>query len=208
MDLGLGNLIELKRQLLAPALQGQTAYDLLIQAIGGGVAKRFEKQANRKFARVVNEVCSFPADRDHFYLPRYPLESVSLIERRDTIQSGWVTLDSSTIIQTNDAGLIAFGGTLGVWWSTLRVTYTGGYWYDTSEAENGSLPGGATKLPDDLKLAWYLQCRAVWQSLDKLGTQIAQTGAGPGTVTNTLAGLELIPEVAGVLKSYFRYQMT
>jgi hypothetical protein len=32
MDLGLGNLIELKRQVLAPALQAQTAYDLLIQA--------------------------------------------------------------------------------------------------------------------------------------------------------------------------------
>lgn len=209
MDLGLGNLIELKRQLLAPALQAQTAYDLLIQAIGTGVAKRFDKLANRRFARVVNDVCSFTADCDHFYLPRYPLEAVSLIERRDSIQTGWVTLDASTIMQMRESsGMIAFGGTLSSYFSTLRVTYTGGYWYDTIEDGSGSLPNGATKLPDDLKLAWYLQCRAVWQSIDKLGAQLAQAGSGPGAVTNALGELGLVPEVKSVLSSYFRFQMT
>jgi hypothetical protein len=142
--------------------------------------------------------CSFTADCDHFYLPRYPLEAVSLIERRDSIQTGWVTLDASTIMQMRESsGMIAFGGTLGSYFSTLRVTYTGGYWYDTTEDGSGTLPSGATKLPDDLKLAWYLQCRKVWQSIDKLGVKIMQGESGPGTVTDSLASLEIVPEVKG-----------
>jgi hypothetical protein len=209
MDLGLGNLIELKKQVLPPVMQAQTAYDLLIQAIGIGVAKRFDKLANRKFARVVNDTCSFSADCDHFHLPRYPLESVSLIEQRDSIQTGWFTRDASTIMQMRESsGMIAFGGTLGSYFSTLRVTYTGGYWYDTSEDGSGTLPSGATKLPDDVKLAWYLQCRKVWQSIDKLGTKILQGESGPGTVTDSLAALEIVPDVKGILGGYMRYQMT
>jgi len=209
MDLGLGNLIELKRQLLPSANQSGTVYDSKLQALGSGVAKAFEKYCNRLFARVVGDTYEFSAERDHIIVPRYPLESISQVEYRASMDTGYVVQDASIILNRMDkAGIVWFAGAMGFWTETAKLTYTGGYWYDTSESENTVQPVGSTKVPEDLRLAWYLQCRKVWESIDKSGANITKVGSGAQFVTESLGGLEMVPSVKQVLDGYRRFAMT
>lgn len=201
----LGSLKFLKEQLLAEALRVDTAYDDALQTIGAGVAGQFEKFCNRKFARVENDTATCSADRDHFYLPRYPFETISEVAKQSDAASGFVALTSA--IQNTDpqTGLVFFNSRQGQWWETLRFTYTGGYWFDTSEDESGEMPAGATALPDDLRLAWVLQCKEVWNHNDKLGLGLA--GTDPAKKPS-FAPLELISSVKEILNAYRRFQIT
>lgn len=204
----LGSLNYLKGQLLAEALRVDTAYDDALQTIGAGVAGQFEKFCNRKFARVENDTATCSADRDHFYLPRYPFEEITEVAKQSDAATGFVILESA--IQNTDAqtGLVFFNSRQGLWWETLRFTYTGGYWFDTSEDESGAMPDGATALPGDLQLAWVLQCRVCWQAIDKIGQDITKTGSSSQFVTGTLAGLSLNDQVKDILNAYRRFQIT
>src|SRR6185503_741 len=99
MNLGLGNLDELKRHLLSESMRAQTDYDAKITAIGRGVAGQFDKYCNRSFERAVDAKAEFNSDRDHYYLPRYPIESITSVEQRTTLAEGWVTLPPNGLIQ-------------------------------------------------------------------------------------------------------------
>jgi len=68
-------------------------------------------------------------------------------------------------------------------------------------------PAGSTARPDDLFLAWLLQCERIWSVRDKLGLSLAG-GAQPTFVTMTLAALELVPEVKETLRGYTRHNLT
>lgn len=63
-------------------------------------------------------------------------------------------------------------------------------------------PAGSTAVPDDLKLAWLLQCEAIWAKMDKNGLSMS-----PGVEANaaSLAGLQLLPEVKEMLRAYTRH---
>lgn len=203
MNLGLGNLTELKGQLLAEALRTDTSYDAAITAIGKGVAAQMENYCNRKFGRVENDVYIVSADRAHAYLPRYPVESIAGIDLKTDATDGFVAQTASTIVNTNlESGYVYFGGELGPYWSHLRITYTGGFWFDETEENNDTLPSGATQLPADLKLAWILQCRAVWQAIDKTGMDIIKTGSSSNLI------LDLVPAVKDMLNQFTRYMIT
>jgi hypothetical protein len=206
MDLGLGNLTELKAHLLASGIAATAKFDNVIAAIGKGVAAQFERYCNRKFARVVGDKETISADRTIYILPRSPIETITQIETRDDTVAGWVVQQINTIILNQDEskGLIEFGYVAGIQLSKLRITYTGGYWYDTSEDGSGLQPNGSTLLPHDLKLAWFLQCQEVWNRRDKLGTSIADKP----TNQVQLDGLDLIPQVKTILTGLKRYQMT
>jgi hypothetical protein len=91
-----------------------------------------------------------------------------------------------------------FGDELGGSKTLLRITYTGGYWYNTSEEVVEEMPVGATALPDDLQVAWLLQIQHLWALRDKLGIGIK---ADPGTESK-LADYELLPSVERVLLGY------
>lgn len=209
MNLGLGNLIELKRYLLAGSLVVGTDYDAAITSIGKGVAKLFDKYSARIFERAVGTTDQCSADRRVWIVRRYPLESVASVEQRDSMTGGWQALTVNDVILNRDdgIGLLKFGAMQGTHLSQLRITYTGGYWFDTSEDGSGVLPVGATQLPDDVKEAWLMQCAEVWEKKDKLGTGI--TGSGGATfVAQLLAGLEMVPMVKSMLYGYTRYQLT
>lgn len=201
MNVGFSNLLTLKQQLLAEALREGSEYDEQIKAIGLGVAAQFEKFCNRKFLRTVGATFICPADRDHVFLDRPPVESVASVELHTTHTAGWET--QTGVIENSELtiGYIYLGTSL---WSadgSLRFTFTGGYWWDTDEGNTATLPSGATALPDDLKLAWLMQCREIWTKTDKLGTGIIGDAAKPPS----LAAVELLPQVTEILNHYRRF---
>jgi hypothetical protein len=209
MNLGLGNLTELKAQLLPATMRTDEDYDDLIAAIGQGVAAQFDKFTNRRLARTVGAVDIFSADRDHWYLQNAPVESITSIEQKDDHAEGFITLTDA--LQNSDLtiGYLFFGSQMGSYHSRVRVTYTGGWWFDTTEDESGEMPEGATALPADLKLAWFLQCRHVWDSIDVLSAGIAAEPKKYSALhINSAVGLELVPDVRQKLLGHTRYQMT
>jgi len=103
-----------------------------------------------------------------------------------------------------DQGYIMFISIQGYYFSRIRITYTGGFWFDTTEDNSGVLPNAATPLPASVKLAWYLQCQNLWKRFDKLGAQIAQNPEQQ----SALAAAELIPQVKELLRPFKRMQMT
>ena len=204
MNAGFASLTKLKEQLLAASLRASTAYDAQILAIGRGVAAQFECVCNRKFARVVNDRCSFPADRRHYYLPRFPVESITLCEKQDTVRDGWQTLTDLIQSQDLEKGYIFFAAIQGVYWSNLRITYTGGFWWDTSEDGIGVCPTGAATLPDDLMLGWYHQCKHIWNMTDKLGVGISQDPAKQ----DQGGKVEMLKIVLDLIDNMKRYQIS
>lgn len=210
MNLGLGNLIELKRQLLAAGLVAEDTYDSLITGIGKGVAGMFDQYCNRGLERVAGETDEFSGDRRMWVLSRYPVETVSGVEVRDDMTAGWVAQTVNGVIQQRDdgAGVIWFGEVQGNHLTRLKVTFTGGYWFDTTEDGSGVMPAGATLLPKDVSLAWYLQCREVWLKIDRLGLSLIQGEGEKNFVSQMLAGLELVPMVKEILGKHVRYQLT
>jgi hypothetical protein len=211
MNAGFSNLTRLKEQLLAEALRAGSKYDAVLLPLGKGVVGQFERYCDRKFLRVENAVESIAADRIQFLLSRFPLESISAIDLKDNETDGWVAQTITDLVQTIDAenGIVNLpdSADAGAWWAKLRFTYTGGYWVDETEEGNDVLPAGANAVPDDLYLAWILQCKTVWQSLDKLGTKITEVGPGSQFVTGTLNSLELTPTVKQMLGQYQRYNL-
>jgi hypothetical protein len=210
MNVGLGNLTELKGQLLAASLRADTNYDAVITGIGLGVANLFDQYCNRTFCRTTGAVDTFSADRRHWYLRCFPVETITAIAKKDDETDGYVASalppDSSSLIQQTqlDQGYIMFISLQGYFFSRIQVTYTGGFWFDTTENGTGVMPGTATALPAAIKSAWYAQCQHVWKRWDKLGAQIAQNPEGQ----SALSGVELIPLAREMLNPFKRMQMT
>jgi hypothetical protein len=204
MNIGLGNLTELKGQLLAASLRTDTNFDAVIKGIGAGVAGQIEKFCNRRLQRVEGEQDVFSGDRRHWYLSRFPAESVSLCEKQDSVQDGWVTLPDLIQAQQLDQGYVMFISVQGYYWSRLRITYTGGYWFDTTDDGTGTRPGPAAALPAELKLAWYLQCQNVWKRWEKLGAGITERPELSGAVGQ----LGLAAAVKELLRPFVRMQIT
>ncbi len=209
-DLGLGNLISLKRQVLGASLYSRTTWDAQLAEIGKGVAKQFDKFCNRKFQRSVGATDEFNADRQSWILERYPVETVTAFKLRTDMASGFVSLGAvDTIILNRDdkAGIIHFG-LQGNYQNKLQVTYTGGYWFDDAETENTSQPAGSTLVPDDVKEAWYLQCKRVAEVSDLLSTDFAGEKKGESLLGTASPTLELTPQVKQMLQGHIRMAVT
>ena len=208
MNAGFSSLTALKAQLLAEALRQDTSYDTQITALGLGVAGAMEKFCNRKFYRTANDTVIFTADRESFTVPRYPLESIASIHLKTTDAEGWVQ-QSSTLIITSSAtsGVVRFGANLGGETDLIKLTYTGGYYWDITEDDSGSQPSGSTALPGDILFAWILQCKKVWEVMDPVGMKIVPSKNAPQLVGLSLAGLELVPQVKDMLNGHIRYAL-
>jgi hypothetical protein len=176
MNAGLTNLDTLRKNLLAGSLAGQVQFDEVIKDIGLGICGMMENYCNRKFARVVGDRESFQGDRASFVLPRYPIEEVTAVETRLTSSDAFVVKDLSLIQSVSEESGVVYlpdNSDSGPYWSKVRFTYTGGFWFETLEPDDenypSAQPAGTTALPYDLRLAWLLQCREVWNKIDKLG---------------------------------------
>jgi hypothetical protein len=204
-DCGLGTLGELKRFLISPADVAETTYEEAIAAIGRGVAGLFDQYCNRTLKRGASITEDFRAGTDLILLGRYPIESVASVSLKSTGESTFTT--QTDIIDTVglNSGILQLVSELGTHRDQIRVTYTGGYWYDTTDDGTGTQPTGAALLPYDLKLAWLTQCQHVWTSRDIKGV-VHTNAAVPGfQSTNTrLSLLDLVPAVKGTLDLYRR----
>lgn len=197
MNLGLGNLKELKAHLLAEELRTDTSWDAQITAIGKGVAGAFESFCSRRFARVVGAQDEFSAVHAHVVLHRYPIETVTTVEYREGNFSSWLPMPELLASWGFESGLVVFVEEPGEFPARIRLTYTGGYWFDETEDGTGVAPSTAFHLPDDLKLAWLQQCRTLWGAFPKLGTPINQ-------VSTAQVMQNFTPQVEETLRSYRR----
>lgn len=160
MDAGFSNLSYLKDRLLLASDAAGSAYDDAVLALGRSVASFFEVHCDREFARVVNHVYEAPADRSYVIVPRYPIESVSSAEVRDNLVDGWKAQEVLNILP--DSGMVYFVGDIGIYGSTAKITYTGGYWWDTSEDGSQTQPSGSNAIPQGLVLLWAQFCKYLW----------------------------------------------
>jgi hypothetical protein len=208
MDLGLSNLINLKNRLLPSDFVGGSTYDTLITQLGRGIAYSFEEFCNRKWHRHVGHEDIFTADRTCWIASRFPLETITAVDVKTDEASGWISAGSvnGAIESFNpQTGVIHFPSLLGDPTTFVRITYTGGYWYDTTEDNTGSLPSGATRLPYSIEEAYYLQAMKVWETIDKQGANTGKSGGGnAGLLGLSLAGLDLVPVVRQTLISFRR----
>ncbi len=206
MNAGFSSLKRLKGQMLAASLVNSTAYDDKILAIGRGVAAQLESMCNRKFMRQVNAQEIFQPDRASYCLSRYPVEAITALDLMTDVDQGWQSLDLSLINTWNPlSGLIYMPDNTdgGPYYSQLRVTYTGGYWWDVTEDDSGVMPAGATSVPDDLVLAWQIQCRHIFRQTDILGATIAQDPEKQESEKK----MELLDIVKSLVDCLIRYQL-
>jgi hypothetical protein len=212
VNAGLSNLDTLRKHLLAGSLGAETKFDAVIAVIGLGVAGMFDKYCNRQLAYAEDAEIIFSGDRDHFVLPRYPVVAIDSIQTRYNDADAWQDSDDALVNSDSAAGLIRFYGPLGDHTLQVRVTFTGGYWFNTAEPDDEEFPGeqpvGATALPGDILSAFLLQCENVWESRDRLGAGIMSSPGGGGLLNTRLGILDLSPLVKQILKSHIRYQMT
>jgi hypothetical protein len=216
MNAGLSNLRLLKDHVLPGNLAAGNTHDDRLLATGLGVAGLFESYCNRKFLYTVDDTVTFTGDRLMYYLPRYPMVSVGAIETRDDASTGWETYGTGLTALANydeRSGMIDFGAIIGDGRTRVRVTYTGGYWWDTSEDESEAQPSGSTALPSELQMLFWMQAKHYWQANDPM--RIAM-GMEPGK-RNELGRMNLFgvldpksiaPVVAAALDKWRRWQVT
>jgi len=209
MNLGLGNLDDLKQFILPEATRSQDDHNVVLQRIGKGVATQMERHCNRWFVRTVGAQDTFSADRSTWTLSRFPAESITSIEMKSTDSEGWIAQTDAVELSQLDRGLLDFGTELGDFRTRVRVTYTGGFWFETLEpAGEGyptTQPSGSTAVPDDLKLAWLEQCQFIFEGKDHM---LPKYLSGEASVPLNLKDIALTPHVIELLRGFVRYQMT
>jgi hypothetical protein len=228
MNAGLSNLDTLKKHLLSPNQKGDTTFDPMILAIGLGMAGLIDTFCNRVMAYWENERITFSGDRPHYYLTRFPIVSISAVEMRYFISDDRSNITGEPLAWNQETGLLHFGYTLGRNPLQVRVTWIGGFWYQTLEPDDANylvcdsptdpgfpaaLPAAIqaldpvdqkkSLLPASIKSAWLLQCQQVWSMRDKLGLSMIDK---PGEQAN-LSDLALIPLAKMMLQPYIRYQL-
>lgn len=218
MNAGLGNLESLKVFLLSRKLASESRFDQVITDIGLGVAGLIGQFCNRDFIYGENKTQIFSGNRSHWYMPAYPISSFSKVELRYFKADNWSDITGQPISCNEETGLLSFGYTLGRDPIQVRVTWSGGYWFETLEPDDAGFPSSAPAsilnctaiepskfyLPAELRFAWQMQCAEVWNKYDALGlTLVSEPNSQALTGT-----LDLVPAVKRILEAHKRYELT
>lgn len=173
-------------------------------ALGLGVADAIDSYLDRKLGWLEDEVTECDGSRVVVSVPRYPVAVFSSVELQTTPGAVWEDLSGSVMRYVQGAGLISFRHPPANEFGTIRVTSTGGFWWDESEEADGTLPEGATPLPPALFTAWAMQVQAHCNALDLFGAQSGKDtlGASSNLLTNADA---FIPAVEATLKRFRRF---
>lgn len=211
MNLGLGNLDDLKQFILAEAIRSQTDKDAVLQAIGKGVAAAFDRHCNRWFSYAEGAVDKFSADREIWNLSRSPVVAIDSVQTKSSDAEGWVAQTGLVQNSDLDRGFLDFGGLVGDHRTLVRVAYTGGFFFEPLEPDDDgyptATPEGSTPVPDDLKTAWLLQCQAVMEAKDHL-LPVGLASDGSPLPSVTVKDVALLPIVLDTLRAYIRFQIT
>jgi hypothetical protein len=204
----LSNLLTLKRHLLPESWESETNLDAVLTQLGHGVLGAFESYCARKFARVADATFETPADAWFVALDRYPVETVSALALQSAVTGEWEPLTVADVLTRLDkaAGTLRFVAEPGIYTDTLRVTFTGGYWFDTSEDEGepDTMPAGANAVPPALQYAWLAQCKHAFAESRLAGARAIAIGEDAAKLARTGSGLELLPMVQATLQPYRR----
>lgn len=200
MNAGFSSLTKLKAQVLPPAMRSRTDFDDALTALGLGVAAMMARFCDRTFERATGATFRQSANNVVFTLPRYPLESVSsaVVTHADGTTDD-VTADLARI--DLPSGTVCFEDPPGRQLDVITFTFAGGFWWDTTEDASGTLPSGATALPADVQLAFFVQMRAVCKAQDLFGTA-AVDGDSKAPKRDAL---ELMPAVQSILNPHRRF---
>ena len=196
LDAGLASLFYLKSRLLPAGGQEEEQWDDALCKLGLAVARRFESYCNRRFEYVVGADEFYSARSTSVCVKCYPVEAVTTIQLRDTAGTQETVTAAYHLHKTS--GVIEFSNSPGSSMDALRITYTGGYWLD----DGGTMPAGATPLPDDLLEAWVMQCQA-WAEARQLFGTIALSGMEPKK--NAPDPVKLTETVEAILNPYRRF---
>lgn len=199
MNAGLSNLRTLKSHLLPQSWETENELDDLIADLGLGVAAMMEEYCGgRKFRRVVDDTFEQAADSRLVQLPRFPVEGTPTLAVRSAGESTWEDEDDAFDQVAEASGLLYLSVQLGTDRDRVRVTYTGGYWWDETEDNSDTLPAEATALPAALKLAWLQQCKHVFAQSEALFRRaVSEAQAKP-----EVASVELLPSVKQALRPF------
>ena len=201
-NLGLGNLATVKAFLnVATAL---TDYDTIIATVAKGAAGQVNKHCNRLFDRAVGTTEDFPGDYASVIVSRYPIETLTSVALQSAPEDAFEVIDD-TFRTVAASGIVDLGEPQGSADNRIRVTYTGGYFFETKDTgDTGyptSVPSGSTALPDDVLLAWLLQVEHIWSQRDNLGLSITNK---PGA-RSKVESLKLCDQAEELLRPYIRH---
>ena len=175
-----------------------TADDTLLTNLIEFASARFERETNRSLDHALNTTEEFPADQTEITVARFPIESISQFHLKENETDGWI-LQSDIKYLIRRACVISLAAPLGTKYEQARVTFTGGY------VLPGTTPGaGQTALPDDLEHACVEQVAYWYQNRHRLG--LLSMPAEGRTFFN-IAQIDLLPQVASVLKRYERFSL-
>lgn len=210
MDAGFSSLTRLKELVLPLELRSDAQWDEDLASIGRGVVRRFAQHCNRQWPYTVGSVYQTSAEREYVVVPHLPLVAVTALARSTCLVAGaqsWEALDLEDEIRaiTPSCGIVEFGRVMGSYSASIRVTYTGGYWWDTTEDGTGTMPELATALPDDLAEAWVAQCQAIIRQRAILTTNSAPDLTAKEAGKRVDADAEFLPGVLAVINSYRRF---
>jgi hypothetical protein len=209
MNVGFSNLETLKGQLLAGSVKTSTQFDDIITALGLGVAGQFEHFTNRRFSYQVDAQEVFPADRAEFCLSRFPIQAVTLAEKKKCEADGFFALPAKFIRVIDQANGIIHHGECdaGRYFEQIRFTYSGGFYWNTAEQKDNpyptAQPAGVPALPSDLLQSWFLQCKHIWKNIDKIGTDLLSDGG----VKSLRFPEDFAPTVETTVGNYKRYNL-
>jgi hypothetical protein len=137
---------------------------------------------------------------------RFPIESVSGFEVKNSESEGWVAVtDDVLYLLSPTKTIIEMRSPLATSRQLARVTFTGGYVLPADQAANGYVPAGQTALPDEVEQAVVEQIAHLYQNRSRLGVN-SLSGDGGGLSLDKTAWV-CLPAVAAVVENFKRYRM-
>lgn len=203
MNAGFSSLTRLKQAIMPSSLWASVQYDDAVTDIGLGVAEMLADYCGRQFAYQVGDTFIQDAARLVMAVPRYPVNEWAAVAIQGSPTDAWEDISGSVTRYEGSSGVLYFRHAPGTEAGSLRVTYTGGYWWDSTEDRSGTIPAGAVPLPMALFNAWTLQVQAITQSRDLFGLVAAQAAAVEKTARPSEA--HLLPAVVSLINPYRRF---
>jgi hypothetical protein len=152
---------------------------------------------------MADDVLEMPADSMMNQLPRFPIEGTPVLALRSAGSDTWEVQSGAIDNVGANSGLLYLVAPIGTSRDRLRITWTGGYWFNPQDApaEDDELPEGATEVPAGLQLNWLLQCQHILAGRELLAEKSLPSGKASLAVSAE-AGINLLQTVKDSLGAY------